>query len=367
MGVKKSAIIPVLVLILFSWSVNSYSEFGVTDIKDRNLKLQYTWLISNFALSTLWDDESFFLQSPDFWPPGNESFKWFLQVYPARPAMSLYLENKNKNTVTVNYKLSLGSQKIQRIETFTRGNTYDGSRTFISRTAALGSCLPNGTLIINCEISTLTEIAVSSRTNVDPYNSMKNQTLKNNLADELLTLLEDEKFSDITIVVGENEIRAHKNILAARSSVFASLLMDNDTVSNNDNSNYVIEITDVKPKIFRKLLQYIYTDKIDGIDGTIAKELLVAAIKYDVKRLEVICEDIVFNIMSIDNVIEILDIADQYYRPILKSQAMKFVVDHAVILINSSAFKMLEQSKPNLANEVRGVIITSCKSNAQSV
>ncbi|XP_031787262.1 speckle-type POZ protein B [Nasonia vitripennis] len=364
MEMKESAIIPVLILMLFTWSVSSdtYSEFGVTNIKESSkLTLQYTWMIHNFKLSTKPDNDTFFLQSPEFGPPGNESFKWFLRLYPAKSSVGIYLIKNSSSTIAVNDTFTIGSKKKSYVDTF-KGTKPEGWPTFMDRSVAINSCLPNGSLVVKCEISTLSNIVASTEINVDPYSSTKNKVNKSKLPDELLTLLEDEKFSDITILLDDNEIRAHRIILALRSPVFASLLEENRTESNCNRNSSILEIKDVKPKIFKKLLHYIYTDKVDSIDSKIAKDLLVAAIKYDVKGLKVICEEFLYNSINVDNAIEILDITDQYHIPVLKSRVMKFAGEHAIFLIHSSAFKSLEQSKLHLLYELL-VSMIPCKAN----
>ncbi|OXU26477.1 hypothetical protein TSAR_009240 [Trichomalopsis sarcophagae] len=351
MAAKKNSIIPaLLILILFSWRVNgvTYSEtWSVTQFEVLNLK--YAWMINNFKSITL-NDLSDSIYSPEFWPSGNEDFKWRLKLSPESSEdstyMSLFLSHVNYDTVHVNYTLSIGSVKGETSYTFEGFNGL-GWETFIERNKAFNSCQPNGTLIINCEIHAISSIIETSGMDTDHYASIKNQTFEKKLSDELVSLLDDEKYSDVTITIEDNEIEAHKLILAARSPVFASLLMENDTGNNNENSSS-IEITDVKPKVFRMLLRYIYTDKIDGVDSDVAKDLLVAAIKYDVEGLRETCEEILYNSINVGNAIEILDIADQYNITELKSKASKFVAKNAPNVIQSTGYKSLERSKPSL-------------------
>lgn len=355
MAIKESEIISVLMLILISSRLISaiyYESWSVTQFEE--LKLKHTWMIHNFELITLQDQSKSIIRSSDFWPPGNESFKWYLQLNPQSTRdssyMSFFLLHNNNDTVHINYTLSMGTTKQLFSYTFV-GKKGWGEGNFIKRNEAFKSCLPNGTLIVNCEIRSISKVVQASGKNLVQSTSMKDQTARDKLAKDLLTILEDEKYSDITIVIGEHEIRAHKYILAARSPVFESLLMDNSTLNNTGNSS-VIEIKDIKPKIFRKLLQYIYTGKMDDIDSTMAKELLVAAIKYDLNELKATCEEILYNGINTENAIEILELADQYNIPKLELLANKFIAENADIVIRSSGFENLKRSKPNPMYEI---------------
>ncbi|OXU20427.1 hypothetical protein TSAR_011603 [Trichomalopsis sarcophagae] len=117
-------------------------------------------------------------------------------------------------------------------------------------------------------------------------------------------------------------------------------------MKSNVNSSF-LEIKDIQIRAFKPLLQYIYTDEINNIDETLAKELIVAAIKYDIKGLATKCEEILCKNVNVSNVIEIFEIADQHNITQLKSQTLEFVADHASVVMNSKKFatKELEQSK----------------------
>lgn len=323
-------------------------NWGVTQFQELNLK--YTWMIDNFRLTALKEENSTIF-SPDFWPPGNENFKWSiglgLQSKDDPSYMSLYLYHRYSDNITVSFTVTLGSKS--KPKSFTQ--TFDGKMgygwpAFSTRNEIFDSCLSNKTLIINCEISTISNVIEASGTFSNQCISINNQKPKKKLSDDLMKLLENDEFSDVTIIIEDNEIQAHKVVLAARSTVFASLLRSDSSEGNNTNSS-TIEINDVKLNVFKELLRYIYTDNINSIDSTMAKELLVAAIKYDLEELKSTCEAILCNGMNVDNAIEILKTADEYDLPRLKSQAAKFSVERGPTIIKSTGFKNLERSIPN--------------------
>jgi len=81
-------------------------------------------------------------------------------------------------------------------------------------------------------------------------------------------LLEDTKSSDVTITVKSSnnndtkQFKAHKIILAARSSFFEALFFGNF----RESSQSEIDITDVDPILFELILQWIYTATITVIE-----------------------------------------------------------------------------------------------------
>ena len=86
-------------------------------------------------------------------------------------------------------------------------------------------------------------------------------------------MLDNGKFSDIVIAVGRKEFKVHKNILAARSPVFARMF---ETDFKKTGSR--MRITDMAVDVFEEMLRYIYTFKTVALDR-FAKQLFVAANK----------------------------------------------------------------------------------------
>ena len=66
------------------------------------------------------------------------------------------------------------------------------------------------------------------------------------------------QFSDVNLNIRGREFPAHKNILAARSEVFAAMFQHptKEKLSNQ------IEIEDIEPEVFQELLRFIYTGRV---------------------------------------------------------------------------------------------------------
>ena len=66
-------------------------------------------------------------------------------------------------------------------------------------------------------------------------------------------------FCDVTLVAGNVEIPAHRNVLASSSEYFSILL----TQSFVEKEKFSISINDVKPEILTSLVDYIYSSEIN--------------------------------------------------------------------------------------------------------
>lgn len=112
--------------------------------------------------------------------------------------------------------------------------------------------------------------------------------------------------ADVRIKVGGKLFAAHKNVLAARSPVFMAELFGNNGGKDQKETtkaaaaatgNGVIRIDDMDLRVFRAMLQFIYTDTLPSIDkgdmAFMAQNLLVAAHRYGIERLKSISVDMI--------------------------------------------------------------------------
>ena len=76
------------------------------------------------------------------------------------------------------------------------------------------------------------------------------------LPKEMLSLLEEGTFADVTFVIGETRIKGHKAILASRSHFFKSMF----SVGMREAEESVISVQDINLPTFKKLLEFIYSD-----------------------------------------------------------------------------------------------------------
>ena len=72
----------------------------------------------------------------------------------------------------------------------------------------------------------------------------------------MISMLENGTFADVTFVLGESKIKAHKCILASRCSFFESMF----TVGMRESQESIITVQDISAFTFKKLLEFIYSD-----------------------------------------------------------------------------------------------------------
>lgn len=140
-----------------------------------------------------------------------------------------------------------------------KANTLCGVEKFFSRTYLLNSkngMLQNHKLKLRCKLLVWTKPDGKSgpkNSNISASNTSdvhSGQHFQN-----LIHLLDNGKFSDITLLVGEKQFCAHKAILSARSSVFEAIF-----AQLPDLNEWVIE--DVSAEVFAQLLRFVYSGTV---------------------------------------------------------------------------------------------------------
>ena len=118
-------------------------------------------------------------------------------------------------------------------------------------------------------------------------------------------------------------VYAHKAILAVRSEHFNNMFsspMLEGTASE-------IPIEGIRYDVFKALMQYFYTDRID-VTPELAVNLYVVADRFLVDRLKELCAVFVQRSLTVENVCQVLSIAEEVCAILIREICLKFVARH---------------------------------------
>ncbi|PVD35732.1 hypothetical protein C0Q70_02695 [Pomacea canaliculata] len=281
------------------------------------IKFSYIWTINNFSFCR--EEMGEVLKSSTFSAGANDKLKWCLRVNPkgldeeSKDYLSLYLllVSCNKSEVRAKFKFSILNAKreetkameSQRAYRFVQGKDW-GFKKFIRRDFLMDEAnglLPDDKLTIFCEVSVVGDtVNVSGQSNCTPV-----KVPECRLSEDLGQLFQSSSFSDVYLCVGGHDFRVHKSILAARSPVFYAM--------------FEHEMTESK--------------------------------RYALERLKVMCEEALCTNLMIDNVCEILVLADLHSADQLKSHAIDFINSHATDVMDSAGWKDIITTHPHLIAE----------------
>ena len=183
--------------------------------------------------------------------------------------------------------------------------------------------IPNDTLTIMCEITIkgrgVSLVRSESRSSMlVPHNIDKEST--RNYMRKMKKIFHDGKFADATIVCQGKEFPCHKAILAGRSSVFEAMFSPNF----KEGMENKVEVEDVAADVIEDMLIFIYGGEVGDLQGR-ASELLVAAEKYHLEDLKKFCEESLCVNITVENVLDMMELADLHNAANLRSMALKFI------------------------------------------
>jgi BTB/POZ domain len=171
------------------------------------------------------------------------------------------------------------------------------------------------------------------------------------LSHSIVRNLQDERFFDFTIKVGDNLIRAHRFILAGASSVFDAMLEP----YTKEYQDQQLVISDFAYPTMSALVSFLYTGKIRG--SQITEELLRASDKYFILGLKRRCERLMACDINEQNAVDTLIASDQANSPRLQKVALRFVAKNTVKVMDTISWKRQMRSRCDLIELVLRQIV----------
>jgi BTB/POZ domain len=123
-----------------------------------------------------------------------------------------------------------------------------------------------------------------------------------NFTSGIKEMWETKNYSDFTITAGgakTKEFRIHKIILAAQSSVFDAIFMN----EMKEKQTGKMTIDDFSADVVEEMLKFIYTGQLKNNSN--AMDLFAIASKYDVAKLKDVCEKLILRNIDETNALEI--------------------------------------------------------------
>ena len=231
---------------------------------------------------------------------------------------------------------------------YDRAHTSWGTNKWKKTSELEASYLREDCLVIECDVTVVEE----SRLDEESERALEVQVPPSDLSDNLGKFLDSGEGADVTFKVKGEDFRAHKFMLAARSPVFKAEFYGPMMGKKTKGS---ITIEDMEPAAFKALLHFIYKDSLPAMDDLDAdenvemvKHLLVAADRYAVERMKLMCESILCKRLDAGTAAATLAFADQHYCSKLKDACSAFITSSARIndVVASQEYQHLKRVYP---------------------
>lgn len=211
------------------------------------------------------------------------------------------------------------------IETYSKINTYNDT---LSTTACNGTAC-NGTA---CNATACNATACNGICGIQ---------------NDMLNILNNSIHSDFVIICNDVEFKTHKAILSVRSKFFEKFF-----INNSQNS---IKFNDMDIDVMKKILEYIYSNKVTNIKDNV-KSLLEMSDKYGFLPLKEMCEITINKNINLDNVIELLILSDISNANILQTSLIKFVVSNYSKVYNTVEWRKLITKNPYILEKILNIV-----------
>lgn len=159
------------------------------------------------------------------------------------------------------------------------------------------------------------------------------------LKESILHLFNEQIGVDISFKVGEEIVKGHKVILAARSPklgrVFDNKMFSSDLDLEMDGKNIVVK--GVEPDMFREFMRFVYSEEVELTDEN-AIPLLALAQRFDITPLEALCAEKLENAITPENVFSFANQACNLQATTLIEKCLKVFSEHTKTCIKSEKF-----------------------------
>ncbi|KAI1884826.1 hypothetical protein AGOR_G00213840 [Albula goreensis] len=158
------------------------------------------------------------------------------------------------------------------------------------------------------------------------------------LQDGLKELLNENKFVDCNLKVGERTLPCHKLIMAACSPYFRELFFSEDGKEVEGNDEVILE--DVDPTTMDMIIGYLYSAEINLTDENV-QDVFAVANRFQIPSVFTVCVNYLQRQLSPDNCLAIFRLSLVLNCPRLAAAARNYIADRFEILSKEEDFLQL--------------------------
>ncbi|GFY52877.1 TD and POZ domain-containing protein 3 [Trichonephila inaurata madagascariensis] len=165
------------------------------------------------------------------------------------------------------------------------------------------------------------------------------------LKEDLINLYVEGTLSDVKLRTTFQTFHSHKAILSARSPVFRAMF----TTDMKEKIQQCVDIPDLEDDTVLRMLFYMYTDDLEGLQWERAVKLYDAADKYLIATLKNKCSSFMKRNLCPSKACEVLGLADIHRDGNLKKAAQEYAVAHEEVVFNSDEWSEFAKNNSTLA------------------
>ncbi|PVH47394.1 hypothetical protein PAHAL_4G050800 [Panicum hallii] len=202
---------------------------------------------------------------------------------------------------------------------------------------------------VECTLKVLRELRNKATAHRPADHLLRSSGLNHHLGE----LLRKGTGADVTLVASGESFKVHKAVLASRSPVFAAEFFGHMKEARSP----VVEIEDMDAAVLGAMLRFIYTDTAPELDrpedgAAVAQHLLVAADRYGIDRLKLVCEDRLYDGVNVETAAATLALAEQHVCSHLKAKCVELIAANLEAAMATEGYSHLMASCPSVMNDL---------------
>ncbi|XP_065223517.1 speckle-type POZ protein-like [Planococcus citri] len=330
-------------MVFFTLYCSSQSKPSNTDSEDTSMircdtlmqfhQIKYLWTIHQFSHHEALNTSE--LLSPKLHASTTDKYEWDIVIKPNHI-------DEGKKTIAVFVYLSGGSTIKEASEYFNvsiinhkKETLFSRNQTQIKHEAGVAwgwgdycekddffrhHLLQNDTLTLQIYIKWFTQLCNNVSHEPETTTTLLNRS--------------DSFESYVVFATNGGNYLARKDILAARSPIFAAMIQRKDT-KNGKNKTIRINATQTNEEVLQAMLQYINTGECGNL-VKLADKLFIAAAKYGLEGLRKMCEQTLCMALSTKNAVKMLVFAEKHHANELKFKAARFIAYSSAQKLNTT-------------------------------
>jgi speckle-type POZ protein len=332
-------------------------SFAITEVK--TLKHTHTWVIKGFSQC-----ECRYLETVPVIPSLDNRHSFRVRLHPQGNKESnkdfCFFQVFSQTSLKYRAKFCVANVRGEEIPATVYNGTQqlNGYFEYIRREQLIQHVQPQDEIKLSLQL-TIVQDTVTRNTHVDPGISIPPELTVRTMARQLGEQFKDPQFTDFTVKCidtsskQDKEIKCHRFMLYSRSPVFRAMLQEH-TLEFKKSEVY---FDDIEFDIMQLFIEFLYSGNFNKVskDHTVVQELLKLGDRFEVMELREAAEIALRQNLNIENVCEVLQIADLHNTKALKRECLRFVCNNAVEVLRTDSWTQLSTHCPDL--------VTACMSH----
>lgn len=134
-------------------------------------------------------------------------------------------------------------------------------------------------------------------------------------------LINNEQYSDFVFICSDGgKVFVQKSVIAVHCEAFATMLNAGLSETKTNSAS----VTDIDYETMLELIRYLYCRRVNNMKE-IHEKLVIAANKYGIEKLKLMCVSSLMESLTLENVVRIFHIADLVDEEHLKKNCISFI------------------------------------------